>query len=168
MNHLDQPYITGLARKAALEDSDAFAELYAATYQQQYTFAYEYLGDAYLARDALQQTYIQALQTLDSLRDPGLFLPWLAHISYQVCLRIHLEQEGRDASPSRLFTLIGGQEYSFRQILHLPFTEADVLSLRYFDRMPVRRIARLLHIRNTAVSRYLVQGERRLRDILNG
>ena len=36
MNNLDQQYIAGLADLAVLGDSNAFAELYAATFQQQY------------------------------------------------------------------------------------------------------------------------------------
>ena len=59
MNNLDQQYIAGLADLAVLGDSNAFAELYAATFQQQYRFSYDYLQDEYLARDALQETYIQ-------------------------------------------------------------------------------------------------------------
>ena len=39
--------------------------------------------------------------------------------------------------------------------------------MRYFDHMPIRCIARLLHLRPTAVSRYLIRGEKRLRAILN-
>jgi len=39
--------------------------------------------------------------------------------------------------------------------------------MRYFDHMPIRRIARLLYLRPTAVSRYLRRGEKRLRAILN-
>ena len=56
MNNLDQQYIAGLADLAVLGDSNAFAELYAATFQQQYRFSYDYLQDEYLARDALQET----------------------------------------------------------------------------------------------------------------
>ena len=39
--------------------------------------------------------------------------------------------------------------------------------MRYFDHMPLRRIARLLRLRTMAVPRYLARGEKRLREILN-
>ena len=51
-------------------DSDAFAELYAATYQRLYHFAYHYLKDEYLAQDALQETYILVLKNIHSLKNP--------------------------------------------------------------------------------------------------
>ena len=51
---LDYKYIAKLVSRAQTGDSDAFAELYAATYQRQYHFAYRYLKDEYLAQDALQ------------------------------------------------------------------------------------------------------------------
>ncbi len=75
MNNLDQQYIAGLADLAVLGDSNAFAELYAATFQQQYRFSYDYLQDEYLARDALQETYIQVAGIWIPCRIPGFFFP---------------------------------------------------------------------------------------------
>ena len=76
MNNLDQQYIAGLADLAVLGDSNAFAELYAATFQQQYRFSYDYLQDEYLARDALQETYIQVCSGIwIPCRIPGFFFP---------------------------------------------------------------------------------------------
>lgn len=40
---LDYDYIAKLVRKTQAGDSDAFAELYTATYQSQYRFAYQYV-----------------------------------------------------------------------------------------------------------------------------
>ena len=48
---LDYDYIAKLVRKTQEGDSDAFAELYTATYQSQYRFAYQYVKDPYLAQD---------------------------------------------------------------------------------------------------------------------
>lgn len=42
---LDYDYIAKLVRKTQEGDSDAFAELYTATYQSQYRFAYQYVKD---------------------------------------------------------------------------------------------------------------------------
>lgn len=52
---LDYDYIAKLVRKTQEGDSDAFAELYTATYQSQYRFAYQYVKDPYLAQDILQK-----------------------------------------------------------------------------------------------------------------
>ena len=64
MEALDYKYIAKLVSRAQIGDTDAFAELYAATYQRQYLYAYHYLKDEYLAQDALQETYILALKNL--------------------------------------------------------------------------------------------------------
>ncbi len=166
MSSLDQKYIADLARRAILGESNAFAELYAATFQEQYRFSYLYLKDRYLAREALQETYIRALQNMDSLRDPKLFLPWLSFLSYQSVLNLRLER----TTPYRFEDVtvrIGSRDYVIRQLLTLPFTEAEVLMMRYFDHMPIDRIANLLNLRKTAVIRYLKRGERRLSAILH-
>lgn len=43
MEALDYKYIAKLVSRAQIGDTDAFAELYAATYQRQYLYAYHYL-----------------------------------------------------------------------------------------------------------------------------
>lgn len=118
-------------------------------------------------RDALQETYIQVLRNLDSLQDSGLFLPWLSYLNYHACLERRLLRTSPTRSSEDLTFSIGDHEYTLRQLRILPFTEAQALSMRYFDHMPIRRIARLLYLRPTAVSRYLRRGEKRLRAILN-
>lgn len=49
MAELDYDYIAKLVRKTQAGDSDAFAELYAATYKKQYYFTYQYVKDSYCA-----------------------------------------------------------------------------------------------------------------------
>ncbi len=166
MSKLDQKYLTGLTLRAASGESNAFAELYAATFQEQYRFCCAYLQDTYLAQEALQETYIQALKGIDSLQDPTLFLPFIGYLSYQSCLRIRL-QRTTPVPMEEVRVSIGNQDYMLRQLLTLPFTEAEVLLMRYFDHMSIRRIAKLLGIRSTAVSHYRIRAEHRLQAILH-
>lgn len=88
MSALDYNYIAELTSRAQTGDSDAFAELYAATYQRQYHFACSYLKDSYLAQDALQETYILALKNLSKLKDPSLVIAWLNQINFRVCYNL--------------------------------------------------------------------------------
>ena len=53
MDELDYNYLAELVLKTQRGDSEAFAELYTATYQKQYRFTYRYAKDAYLAQDIL-------------------------------------------------------------------------------------------------------------------
>lgn len=88
MESLDYKYIAKLVTRAHMGDSDAFAELYAATYQREYLFSYRYLRDEYLAQDALQETYILALKNLSKLKDPMLVISWLNQINFRVCYNL--------------------------------------------------------------------------------
>ena len=45
MASLDYQYLAQLVKRAQMGDSDAFAELYVATYLRQYRFSYRYLRD---------------------------------------------------------------------------------------------------------------------------
>lgn len=76
METLDYKHIANLVSRAQSGDSNAFAELYAATYQRQYLYAYRYLKDEFLAQDALQETYILALKNLIKPKDPTLVISW--------------------------------------------------------------------------------------------
>ena len=52
---LDYDYIAKLVRKTQEGDSDAFAELYTATYQSQYRFAYQYINIPILHRTSCRK-----------------------------------------------------------------------------------------------------------------
>ena len=88
MSVLDYQYIAKLVTRTMTGDSDAFAELYAATYQRLYHFAYHYLKDEYLAQDALQETYILVLKNIHSLKNPELFISWLNQICFRICFNM--------------------------------------------------------------------------------
>ena len=92
MASLDYQYLAQLVKRAQMGDSDAFAELYVATYQRQYRFSYRYLRDEFLAQDAIQETYILALKNITTLRDPTVFISWLNQINMRVCFDIYRKQ----------------------------------------------------------------------------
>lgn len=69
---LDYDYLAKLVERTQMGDSDAFAELYTATYQKQYRFAYQYTKDSYLAQDILQDVYILVLKNIHTLKNPRL------------------------------------------------------------------------------------------------
>ena len=181
MATLDYNYVADLVVNAQTGDSDAFAELYAATYQRQYHFAYTYLKDEYLAQDALQETYIIALKNLSKLKDPMLLIAWLNQKRYdaelidydstdeetdsiQTDLAPHMTQ--RNINPEDLVVRIDSKEYIMNQILKLPFTESQVVILKYYQELKVGEIARLMDISRSSVNRYLSSGKTHLEKIL--
>lgn len=70
---LDYDYLAKLVECTQMGDSDAFAELYTATYQKQYRFVYQYTKDSYLAQDILQDVYILVLKNIHTLEESKTF-----------------------------------------------------------------------------------------------
>jgi RNA polymerase sigma factor (sigma-70 family) len=62
-------------------DSQAFAALYREYIDAVRRVAYHIVGDADGTADAVQDTFAQALQHLDDLREPDRFRPWLLAIA---------------------------------------------------------------------------------------
>ena len=85
MKDMNIPYIAGLVIRAQHSDSDAFAELYALTYNKVYNYTRHYLRDDFLAQDAMQEVYILALKNIGKLNDPAVFIAWLNRICFHVC-----------------------------------------------------------------------------------
>lgn len=183
MSELDYNYIAGLVRQALRGDSDAFAELYAITYQKQYMFAYSYLKDEYLAQDALQEAYITALKNLSSLSDPKLFISWLNQINFRICYnmaskqaRIYAQDEMQqgdkelvaalDPSTEDQVVMKDEKEYILKQVLSLPYSESQAIFLHYYQNMKIDQIAYLMEISQSSVKRYLASGKKRLAKLL--
>ncbi len=187
MAELDHKYLAKLVLWAQQGDSDSFAELYVATYQQQYRFAYRYLQDEYLAQDALQETYILALKNLTTLRDPQVFISWLNQINMRVCFAIYrrerrqeveldrYQQEwlfARDAngeaeSPEKYVMQKDEQDRIMQKITALPFSESQVIQLRFFRNMKISEIAEMMEISQSSVKRYLSSGQKKLEKWLH-
>lgn len=177
MSGLDLQYIAELVIQAQEVDSNAFAELFAATYQKQFSFACSYLNDPTLAQEALQEGYIYALKNLSKLREPALVVVWLNQITLRACFRIQhrsaiLSAEksagaGSENPESRMLEL-GGRQYSVRQIMTLPFSEAQTLLLSRLCGMKTGSIASLLEIRRGTVRRYMDSGRKRLSALSGG
>ena len=182
MAELDYQYIGELVLRAQEGDSDAFAELYVATYQQQYRFSYRYLQDEFLAQDALQETYIVALKNITTLRDPHVFVSWLNQVNMRVCFEIYRrekrqgaeldryeqnaltarEARGEGDSPEESALRQDQQEYLIRKVMALPFSESQAIMLRYFRNMKLEEIADMMGISRSSVKRYLNSGREKL------
>ena len=180
---LDYKYLAKLVDLARKGDSDAFAELYAATYQKEYRFAYRYLNDMYLAQDALQETYITALKNLHKLKDSTLFISWLNQINFRTCFNLHTKQQQYDAElseyihqniqqkathhlPEDEIIRIDQEEYILKKVLELPVSESQVILMKYYQNMKPEEIADILDISRSTVKRYLKSGKAKLTQII--
>ena len=179
MEDLDLEYITGLVKQAKQKDSNALAELYAATYQRCYRFGCRYLKNKEKAREALQETYILAFKSIGSLNDPRLFVSWLNRIMFRICFRLKRQSAGtagETSSPEdtaaaretetdtaeKAIISIDGRDYPARQVMGLPASESQALIHYYYDRFRITEIARLMEIRPSDVKRYIRSGREKL------
>lgn len=163
MPSLDLQYVTELVQHAKDNDSNAFAELFAATYQNQYQFCCSYLQDPYLAQEALQETYIQTLNHLSRLNDNKLFIAWLTQNSFRICLKLKQKHDpSMPQNPESTTVSISGKDYTLHQILNLPFTESQVLLLKWFCGLKTGRIAALMELKRRDIRDYMKSGLKRL------
>ena len=179
MDDLDDRYLADLVVRAQQGNSNAFAELYAATYQKQYRYSCRYLRDEHLAHDALQETYIQALKNLRTLQDPTLFVAWLNRINFRVCYDLQKKNERYvfDEGAMRELELRPGDlgrpeeevvaedvsEYILQQVRNLPLTESQAILMRYYQDLSIDEIAENLGVSRSTVKRSLKSGRERLK-----
>jgi len=176
---LDHAYLAKLVEQCQRGSSNAFAELYAATYQRQYAYAVRVLGDVHLAQDALQEAYIRALKTIKQLQNPLLFAAWLNRINLRTCLdmkrRLAREMPLSDevletiadpapsGTPEDEVVDIDSRNYVIKQVMNLPLTESQALMMRYYQDMSIDEIAATLDMSRSSVKRYIKSGTERLR-----
>ena len=186
MRELDTGYIAGLVLRARQNDSDAFAELYAMTYNKVYNYARHYLRDDYLAQDAMQEVYILALKNLSKLNDPTLFIAWLNRISFHVCFDMSkkLKNGGAELTDPELMEIVEDSHLDSNPEIHcqqkdeykrltealdkLPFHEKQVISMRFFNNMKLEEIAAACDISISSVKRYLASGQETLKKLMKG
>lgn len=176
-------YLASLVIRAKQNDSDAFAELYAQTYNRVYNYAKHYLHDDYLAQDALQEVYISVLKNLNKLNDPMLFLAWLNRITFHTCYDLTQKKgQGNTTPNSELLELIqddnstGNLEANvikqdehkrLREALDsLPFIEKQILIMRYYSNLKLESIAAATGISRSSVKRYIAAGHKHLKQLL--
>lgn len=173
MSNLDIQYVAELVPQAQAGDSNAFAEIFAATCQKQFAFARSYLKDDFLAQEALQSAYIQALKGISQLREPTLVVAWLNQLTLRSCFRAQqshrsftcAEERPENLNPENRILEIDGKMFNIRMVMTLPFSEAQTILLRYFCCMKIGEIASLLEIRRGAVRQYIDSGRKRLKTL---
>lgn len=182
---LDYDYLAKLVRKTQNGDSNAFAELYTATYQKQYRFTYQYVKDPYLAQDVLQDVYILVLKKIHTLKNPRLFVSWLNQINFRICYNVcqkHLLHEQELQLAEKLNTdNLGSQHMKnpqkspaqeveeriqqaelMSQVLSLHPNESQAIIMKYYNDMSLDEIADAMNCSRSTVKRRLAKGRHEL------
>ena len=181
---LDYDYLAKLVERTQMGDSDAFAELYTATYQKQYRFAYQYTKDAYLAQDILQDVYILVLKNIHTLKNPRLFVSWLHQITFRICFdttqkkkkqeqelqydtsdkSIHQQRADHspEANPEDHVLNKDAKQKLINSIYSLPQQFAQPIIMRYYNNMAIDEIADAMDCSRSTVKRRLNKGRKLL------
>lgn len=177
MAELDYDYLARLVRSTLEGNSESFAELYAATYEKQYSYAYRYVKDAHTAQDILQDVYVLALNKLHTLRDPRLFISWLNQITFRVCYDYKKKMDrspvpvdnseyadgdilySSAVSPEKEIIDRYEQAEMMSQILDLKPVESQAIIMRYYHRMTIDEIAQAMDCSRSTVKRRIASGK---------
>ncbi len=90
----------GVARDMEAEDRAAFTFLYEKHAPRVHRFLRDLLGDAALATDATQETFVRAYAHIEIVREPERAVPWL----FGVARNVSLELRKARARRGRVFT----------------------------------------------------------------
>src|SRR2546423_6521297 len=75
-----------VVQRAQAGERAAFAEVYEAYFDAVYAFCYQLTRSAADAADAVQETFVKAVERLHTLRDPTMFRGWLYAIARNAAL----------------------------------------------------------------------------------
>jgi RNA polymerase sigma-70 factor (ECF subfamily) len=136
-----------------------------------YAVAKRVLGDAGLAEDATQQTFVQAWRhaaDVDAARDPG---PWLATIARRTAIDLHRREARRPTEPldeSALRAVPDSSEEVFEvwtvrdAIDELPPVEQEVVRLQHLESLTQAEIADRLGVPVGTIKSRSFRAHRRL------
>lgn len=175
-----------VVRRAAAGDREAFEELMNTYHQGIFAMVYCRITSRMDAEDITQETFVRAFQGVKSLRDPGLFKPWL----YRIALNAVNDflRKKRLRSIFTLFTRERGEgevpdpvsyglDYLERKefwtrlkefFSRLSPSEREVFRLRFLDGLCIREIAEVMEKNESTVKTHLyraVEKFRRERDL---
>lgn len=135
-----------------------------------------YLRDVSLAEDAVQEAFIKAYKHMDSFRGESSEKTWLFSIAVNVCRDMRRNAwfrfVDRSVDVDALQIPVGEVDVTrlalAQEIMRLPRREMEAVLLYYYADIPIREIARTLHISEPAVSKRLTKARHMLKDALKG
>lgn len=172
-----------LVRRCIAGEPEAFDRLVREYMNTVLGLAYNYTGDYHTAQDLAQETFIQAFQSIEKLRDGSRFKIWLLRIARNKCID-HIRRKPRWLSLDETREL-RREAFSKAAAAGEPdggegFTEEDLISvlqslrkdyreifvMKHIDNLSYREIAELLHMTVSAVGEKLYRVRSMIRERL--
>ena len=137
---------------------------------------YLYLKDYQLAEDAVQETFIKAMNGYESFRHQSSEKTWLVRIAINCCkniMRTHWfkiikddvsEHQEKDYS-SPIEKLIDSNSIA-GAVMKLDREDRKIILLYYYQEIPVKDIAKILHITVNTANQRLYRARKKLKELL--
>lgn len=147
--------ITKLAAKAAAGDSEAFIKLIRQLESSLHYMAKSILHKDEDVADALQETILKAYKAVPALREPKYFKTWIFRILINECHNLIAQRSGSIAYAGipPVSSYSGDYEkVDLREAVdRLDESQRIAVILHYFEDLPLRQVARVLDISESAV-----------------
>jgi RNA polymerase sigma-70 factor (ECF subfamily) len=162
-------------------NKEAYAVLFERYENLVYRLALIQLGDAEQARDILQEAFLTAYKSLDRLKKPESFGPWLARLTKNICFnqmrkkRIktasleYLEEKGLQPAAVESNESEGLEEQikAMRRVIReLPEVYREIIELRYSRELSYEKIGKFLNLSMSAVKSRLFNARKRIAKML--
>ncbi len=164
MDRLDTNYLEALVVRAQAGNANSFAELYTATYQGEFAYAYRNVGDRDLAKKVLEDTYGRALREISHLTEPDMVLAWLYRLNFLISQE--LLRKKREEKLDDSMTIDGHTYYVTQLIRNLPMTEAQVLIMHFYQGYSLKEISSMVGISSRTLKWNLRGGRAHLRKLM--
>jgi RNA polymerase sigma-70 factor, ECF subfamily len=162
-----------LVERARSGDREAFNELARGEIDRLYRVAHRILRDTELARDATQQTLLEAWRDLPNLRDADRWEAWTYRLLVRACYRAS-RHERRLSGDVRLIPIdpvfepdtavtVADRDELERGFRRLPTDQRAVVVLHHYLGMPLTEVAQALGIPDGTARSRLHYATRRLR-----
>ena len=130
------------------------------------------LGDADLARDAVQETFLKAYKALPSFQGNSSEKTWLMHIAMNVCrdmrrgswFRIVNRHVSLEDLPEPTYEPMNEDHILVDAVMNLPTKEREVVILHYYQNLTLQETADALGISQPAVSKRLKKAKNKLKN----
>ena len=175
--------LVAMVQAAQQGEEQGIADLYDTFHQDIYYYIFKIVKDEELAADLTQDTFVDILQKIDTLREPGAFVTWSRQVAYSRCTAYFRKRKellaDEDEDGYSVFDTLEEDRSEFipdaaldqeelKAAIHamcdaLPEEQRAALMMRYFEEMSVSQIAEVQGVSEGTVKSRLNYGRKALR-----
>ncbi len=121
-------------------------------------------------QDAIQDTFCRYLEKKPDFRDEEHEKAWLIKVATNICrdmIRFRIRHPKIPIDEVENVLVAPKQRETLKELLELPVKQKTVIYLHYVEGYPVKEIADILGITESAVKSRLLRGRKQMRDMIS-